>query len=159
MKVGPPPMNDKGFGSIYNYIRLEIKKLDPEATVPTKANRGDAGFDLYSVSDATIQPNSREVIKTGISMAIPDGFSGLIWPRSGMAVKQGIDVFAGVVDAGYRGEVMVCLYNSSESPVEVSKGDRIAQMLIQPVPLVRIAEVSNLDDTSRGDGGFGSSGK
>ena len=92
-------------------------------------------------------------------MAIPEGHAGLIWPRSGMAVKQGVDVFAGVVDSGYRGEVMVCLYNSSSSPVEISKGDRIAQMLIQPVPLVRIAEVSNLDDTSRGDGGFGSSGK
>ena len=149
----------KADATLYHYLRLLIKKLDDEAIVPTKANHNDAGFDLYSVIDTVIDPDSREVVKTGISMAIPEGHAGLIWPRSGMAVKQGVDVFAGVVDSGYRGEVMVCLYNSSSSPVEISKGDRIAQMLIQPVPLVRIAEVSNLDDTSRGGGGFGSSGK
>ena len=149
----------KADATLYHYLRLLIKKLDDEAIVPTKANHNDAGFDLYSVIDTVIDPDSREVVKTGISMAIPEGHAGLIWPRSGMAVKQGVEVFAGVVDSGYRGEVMDCLYNSSSSPVEISKGDRIAQMLIQPVPLVRIAEVSNLDDTSRGDGGFGSSGK
>ena len=149
----------KADATLNHYLRILIKKLDDEAIVPTKANHNDAGFDLYSVIDTVIDPDSREVVKTGISMAIPEGHAGLIWPRSGMAVKQGVDVFAGVVDSGYRGEVMVCLYNSSSSPVEISKGDRIAQMLIQPVPLVRIAEVSNLDDTSRGDGGFGSSGK
>ena len=76
-----------------------------------------------------------------------------------MAVKQGVDVFAGVVDSGYRGEVMVCLYNSSDSPVGIAKGDRIAQILIQPIPLMRIKEVDDLDDTSRGSGGFGSSGR
>jgi len=145
--------------TLYHYLTLQIKKLDEEAIVPSKANSSDAGFDLYSTLDTIIKPDSRKVINTGISIAIPKGHAGLIWPRSGMAVKQGIDVFAGVVDSGYRGEVMVCLYNSSDSPVGITKGDRIAQILIQPVPLMRIKEVDDLDDTSRGSGGFGSSGR
>lgn len=136
-----------------------VKKLSEDAIVPTKANRSDAGWDLYSLSDASLDPGTRALIKTGISLEIPSGYVGLIWPRSGLAVKNGIDVFAGVVDAGYRGDVGVCLHNSSEQKVEIKQGDRIAQILFQPVPHFRLVESSDLTSTERGEGGFGSSGK
>jgi len=138
---------------------LFVKKLDEQAAIPTQSNRSDAGWDLYANHQDCIQPNSRALIKTGISLEIPDGFVGLIWPRSGLAVKNGLDVFAGVVDAGYRGEVGVCLFNSSETEVKIKQGDRIAQILFQPVPQFQIVEVEELGSTERGSGGFGSTGK
>ncbi len=113
----------------------------------------------YSLEDVEIPPVSRSLIKTGISLQIPKGFVGLIWPRSGLAVKSGIDVFAGVVDSGYRGDVGVCLYNSSSEAVNVKKGDRIAQILFQPVPYFQLTEVSELSSSERGEDGFGSSGR
>lgn len=138
---------------------LKFTKLDEGATTPTKANLSDAGWDLYSLEDVEIPPVSRSLIKTGISLQIPKGFVGLIWPRSGLAVKSGIDVFAGVVDSGYRGDVGVCLYNSSSEAVNVKKGDRIAQILFQPVPYFQLTEVSELSSSERGEDGFGSSGR
>jgi dUTP pyrophosphatase len=138
---------------------LQVKLLSDKGRLPYKTNRFDAGFDLYASENIQISPNSRELISTDIAVAIPNGYVGLIWPRSGLAVKKGIDVFAGVIDSGYRGEIKVCLYNSDRTTVEVMEGDRIAQLLIQKVGNFFIREVQELDDTDRGSGGFGSSGR
>jgi len=143
----------------WNGHPVSVKKLDPEAIVPTKANRSDAGYDLYALEDVEIPAVNHKLIKTGISMAIPAGYVGLIWPRSGLAYKNGLDVFAGVIDAGYRGDVGVILYNSRVgNHYQVKKGDRIAQILFQKVESFDLVEVDDLDDTQRGQGGFGSSG-
>ena len=138
---------------------IRVKVIDDGATIPTQANPLDAGWDLYASEDSSIKPGHRELIRTGIEMEIPEGFVGLIWPRSGLAVKSGVDVFAGVVDAGYRGEVGVCLFNSSDSELKIKQGDRIAQILFQEVPKFILQKSETLQSTSRGDGGFGSSGK
>ena len=142
---------------------INVKKLTESAQIPTRANESDAGWDIYSDEDVSITPNTQRLISTGISIAIPDGMVGLIWPRSGLAVKKGVDVFAGVVDSGYRGEVKVCLFNAgsiwSTPRVSIAKGDRIAQILFQPVPNFHLQEVDSLNATDRGDGGFGSSGQ
>ncbi len=95
---------------------------------------------------------------TNIAISIPEGYVGLIWPRSGLAAKNGIDVFAGVIDSGYRGEIKVCLYNSSQINFEINKGDRIAQIIFHKLPQTEMLEVDSLDDSIRGDSGFGSSG-
>ena len=138
---------------------LKIKKLDPEAIIPTKANKTDAGYDLYALEDVEIPAINHRLIKTGISMAIPEGYVGLIWPRSGLAYKSGLDVFAGVIDAGYRGDVGVILYNSRvNNHYQVKKGDRIAQILFQKVKTFNLVEVDDLDASQRGEGGFGSTG-
>ena len=140
---------------------IEVQKLDPNATIPTMANSTDAGYDLYAQIDSSstiINPKEIKLISTGIAMAIPRGYAGLIWDRSSMGVK-GIHRFAGVVDSGYRGEVKVCLYNSNDRPYLLNSGDRIAQILIQKVDNFYLREVASLNETDRGDGGFGSSGK
>lgn len=139
---------------------INVKLLNEDAKMPTKAHDSDAGWDLYAAEDMKIPNGMRKTIKTGVSIAIPDGYSGLIWPRSGLSVKFGVDVLAGVVDAGYRGEIMVCLLNTDHSSwVEIKKGDRIAQILFQEVPKFKLYQVAELDDTERAEGGFGSSGK
>ena len=137
---------------------VKVKRLNESATVPTKANLSDAGWDLYSTENLLIEPNSRALVKTGISFAIPEKYVGLIWPRSGMAVKYGIDVYAGVIDAGYRGEVGVCLFNSSSKDFYIQTGDRIAQVLFQKISQHKLIEVSDLSNSDRGQKGFGSSG-
>ena len=137
---------------------LENQLLSDKGTLPSKANRFDAGFDLYASENALIHPQERLLVSTDIAMAIPKGHVGLIWPRSGLAVKKGVDVFAGVIDSGYRGEVKVCLYNSGSEILEVEEGDRIAQLLIQKAENYFIKKVESLDDSERGDKGFGSSG-
>ena len=137
---------------------VRVKKLNDSATIPTKATHLDAGWDLYSTEQVHIKANQRAIVKTGIALHIPDRYVGLIWPRSGMAVKHGIDVFAGVIDAGYRGEVGVCLYNSSDEDFYIEQGDRIAQILFQEVSQNKMIEVQSLEDSERGEGGFGSSG-
>ena len=142
----------------WNGHPVPVKKLDPAATVPTKANDTDAGYDLYALEDCEIGANNHKLIKTGISMAIPKGYVGLIWPRSGLAYKHGLDVFAGVIDAGYRGDVGVLLYNSRLDHYKINKGDRIAQILFQKIEDFDLVETDNLDDSARGVGGFGSSG-
>jgi dUTP pyrophosphatase len=141
-----------------NFPKLLVKKLDPEAIIPTKANSSDAGYDLYALNGTIIEKNTHRLIKTGISMAIPEGHVGLIWPRSGLAYKHGLDVFAGVIDSGYRGDIGVILFNSQYNSYEISKGDRIAQILIQKVEDYELLEVKDLDSTERNCGGFGSSG-
>jgi len=138
---------------------IKVKKLADSATLPTRANESDAGWDLYASESLSIPPNGRTLVGTSVSLAISSGSVGLIWPRSGLAVKHGIDVFAGVIDAGYRGEIKVCLFNSSDKTVEIMEGDRIAQLLVQKINNVIFKESNNLSNTVRGEGGFGSSGE
>ena len=139
-------------------MEIKVKKISESAITPTKANEFDAGWDLYAAEDAIIDPSKAELISTDISFAIPEGYVGLIWDRSGMAAKRGLHRFAGVIDSGYRGEVKVCLWNSSDKYCVINAGERIAQILFQEVPAFTMVEVASLDDTERGIGGFGSSG-
>jgi dUTP pyrophosphatase len=136
---------------------LKVKSLSPDAKPPTRAHTGDAGLDLRSVQDVTLPPHEPVKIPTGIAMAIPQGFVGLICDRSSLGAK-GIRTLGGVVDAGYRGEVQVLLINLRNEPITLAKGDKVAQMLILPVSLCSVEEVTTLDDTSRSTGGFGSTG-
>lgn len=138
---------------------IKVKRLDDKATIPTRANSYDAGWDLYASKPRGLAPNQRAMFSTDISFEIPEGFVGLIWPRSGLSVKKGIDVLAGVVDSGYRGEVKVCLLNTGHEWLEVQEGDRIAQILFQEIPEFQLQEVTVLQNSDRGVGGFGSSGK
>jgi dUTP pyrophosphatase len=140
-----------------NFVGFQY--LTETAQMPTKANKTDAGFDLYADEDKFIFGNKRTTIKTGISLEMPDNLAGLIWPRSGLSVKKGIDVLAGVIDAGYRGEIMVCLYNTSDEDVEIKRGDRIAQMIFQEVPVISLQLREELGSSQRGSNGFGSTGK
>jgi dUTP pyrophosphatase len=138
---------------------IKVKLLSNEAKAPTKANQDDAGWDLYSTQDVCIKPGHRQVVSTGIAIAIPPGYVGLIWPRSGLSVKNGCDILAGVIDAGYRGEIKVCIQNCDPTnDINLSKGAKIAQILFQEIPKFELLEVDELDETDRNDKGFGSSG-
>lgn len=140
-------------------MKLRIQKIDAEAVLPRYAIAGDAGLDLYSAEEMVIETGNRCAVKTGIKMEISEGYAGLIWDRSGLAVKSGITTMAGVIDANYRGEVAVVLYNTGDMPFEVKKGMRIAQMLIQKVESPEIEAVEALNETNRGENGFGSTGE
>lgn len=139
-------------------MALKIKKLHPEATLPKYLRPGDAAMDLYANETKILQPNQRELISTGIAMAIPAGHVGLIWDRSGMAANHGIKSMGGVIDSNYRGEVKVILHNLTSQSFTIEKGMRIAQMLIQEVTQKEILEVEELDQSIRGEKGFGSTG-
>jgi dUTP pyrophosphatase len=143
----------------FDYDTIKVQLLDSIAKAPTRANTNDAGWDLYSAIDTIVPSKQRKTVRTGIAIQMPEYFAGLIWPRSGLSVKHGIDVLAGVVDSGYRGEIMVCLYNTSEENVSISTGDRIAQIIFQEVPRVTMEVHETLGSSQRGDNGFGSSGK
>jgi len=141
--------------------RIPLRRLDPGIPVPTRAHPGDAGVDLCTTVDLTLEPGQRALVGTGISVALPMGTVGLVHPRSGLAAKFGLSIVntPGTVDAGYRGEIKVCLINhDTENAIELRRGDRIAQLLVQRVELVEFVEVGELDDTARGSGGYGSSG-
>ncbi|WP_435653778.1 dUTP diphosphatase [Corynebacterium stationis] len=140
---------------------VAIKRLDKELPLPQRAHRGDAGADLYAAESVTLLPGERALVGTGIAIALPLGTVGLIHPRSGLAAKHGLSVVntPGTVDADYRGEIKVCLINHDrQEPIEISRGMRIAQLVIQRVELVDFVEVEELDSTVRGDGGYGSTG-
>lgn len=137
---------------------LEIKKLRSDALPPNRAHAGDAGLDLFSVVDCRLPSREPVRVPTGIAMAVPHGFVGMICDRSSMGAK-GIRVLGGVVDAGYRGEVQVILVNLRDEAFEIHKRDKIAQMLVLPVNLCAVEEVPELDVTSRSAGGFGSTGR
>lgn len=139
-------------------MTLLIKKLSETATLPKYVHPHDAGMDLYSNETITIQPQERKLIPIGIALTIPSGYVGLIWDKSGIATNHGLKTMAGVIDSGYRGEIKILIHNLSNQPYTVQAGTKIAQMLIQPVVQNEIVEVKNLDDTSRGAGGFGSTG-
>ncbi|KSU60962.1 deoxyuridine 5'-triphosphate nucleotidohydrolase [Gordonia sp. SGD-V-85] len=129
--------------------------------MPTRAHPGDAGVDLYSTIDLELPAGRRQLVGTGIAVALPIGTVGLIHPRSGLAARAGLSVVntPGTIDAGYRGEIKVCLINHDpEQTISISRGDRIAQLIVQRVELPDFVEVDELDETARGDGGYGSSG-
>ncbi len=142
--------------------KVRFKKLSENAVVPSYGTAYSAGADLYSAmeEDVIIAPETTEFIKTGIAIEIPEGLVGLIYARSGMACKKGLAPAnkVGVIDSDYRGEIMVALYNHSDSAVTVAKGDRIAQLVLTPYIKADFEEADELDDTVRGDGGFGSTG-
>ena len=135
-------------------------RLWQDAKLPTKNHYNDAGLDLYSHENTIILNGSVALVSTGIAMAIPDGYCGVIKDRSGIAVKRGLEVVAGIIDSQYRGEIKIAFVNNTSDldGSVISKGERVAQMLILPVPKVDLVEVSNLDETERGKDGFGSSG-
>jgi dUTP pyrophosphatase len=140
-------------------LKLRIKKTSPEARPPVYQHPGDAGMDLFAAEDVTLDAGEVKPVPTGIKMAIPEGYVGLIWDKSGISL-QGVHRLAGVVDAGYRGEVKVVMVNLGKETHLFKKGQKVAQMLIQPVQAVSIIDVgaNDLDETARGSGGFGSTG-
>jgi dUTP pyrophosphatase len=143
-------------------MKIKINRQIPQATIPTRANDTDAGYDLYAAVNGRIEGKNRDIINTGISIAIPEGYYGRIAPRSGLAVKNGLDVLAGVVDSGYRGEIGVVLQNLGYMDFEYSEGDRIAQLIIEKCHDVEWEEVEaqeGLYSSERGEGGFGSTGE
>ena len=142
-------------------MKVAIRLLDPEMPLPTYAHDGDAGVDLRSAIDCVIEPGHRALVPTGISIAIPEGYVGLVHPRSGLAIKNGISMVntPGTIDAGYRGEIHVILINHDlNERFVISRFDRIAQLVIQKVERASFEIVEQLPESVRGDGGFGSSG-
>lgn len=142
-------------------INLPIKRLDPSVELPSYAYQGDAGLDLRAAEDVDLAPFERKLIPTGLAIAIPDGYAGFVQPRSGMALKRGLSMAntPGLIDAHYRGELKVCAVNlDAHETIHIERGERIAQLVIQEVPVVTLVEVDELDETDRGAGGFGSSG-
>jgi dUTP pyrophosphatase len=137
---------------------LLVKKLVEYATVPRRATELAAGYDISASEDAKIPSKGRFAVSTGISIGLPEGTYGRIAPRSGLAYKFGIDVLAGVIDFDYRGELICILYNSGEHPFVIQRGDRIAQLIIEKNETPDVAVVMDIDETARGDGGFGSTG-
>jgi dUTP pyrophosphatase len=138
---------------------VPIKRLDHEAVIPSQAKASDAGYDLCALEGYELYAGERAPFRTGLAVAIPEGYVGYIKPRSGLAARHGIDVLAGVIDAGYRGEVLVLLINTDQNhSFTVAAGDRIAQLVIQPVAQVTFREVIELPESERAFGGFGSTG-
>lgn len=142
----------------HNYGSIQIVKTSAEAVLPTRAHPNDAGLDLYNLEDILLEPGSGKVAKTGIALALPVGHVGLVADRSSLG-KRGIKTAGGVIDEGYRGEIHIVLWNISKESVHLKKGERIAQLLILPVATPAVLEVETLDETARGQKGFGSSGK
>ena len=142
-------------------ISVPIKRLDPSVELPTYAYTGDAGLDLRSNEDLVLAPHERRLIATGLAVAIPEGYAGFVQPRSGLALREGLSMAntPGLIDSHYRGELKVCAVNlDNEKPIHIERGERIAQLVIQRVPIVNLIEVDELDEIDRGSGGFGSSG-
>lgn len=142
-------------------MRMTIKRLDEGLPLPRYAHEGDAGLDLYSAEDATLAPFERRLIATGVAFSIPEGYAGFVQPRSGLAIKQGLSLVntPGLIDSHYRGEIKAIAINlDSQNQIEIRRGDKIAQLVIQPVARVELVEVVELDETVRGEGGFGSTG-
>jgi dUTP pyrophosphatase len=142
-------------------VQVLLSRIDPGVPVPSYATAGDAGVDLVTTSDVVLAPGERAVIGTGIAVALPVGYAGFVHPRSGLAARVGLSVVntPGTIDAGYRGEIRVCLINHDlREPIELRRGDRIAQLVVQRVEHVVFEEVAELPDSERGAGGYGSTG-
>ena len=140
-------------------MHLPIRRLHEHAVIPEYATAHDAGLDLCTVAEVTVAPGERAVLPTGIAIALPAGYVGLIWDKSGVSTKRGVTTIAGVIDAGYRGEITVALYNIGHESQTFTVGTKVAQLLVQPVAQVSFTEVAELDETERGAGGFGSTGE
>ncbi|HVL51271.1 MAG TPA: dUTP diphosphatase [Actinomycetota bacterium] len=141
-------------------VRVRVVRLDPDVPPLQPAREGDAGVDLRATQPATLKPGERALISTGIALAIPQGFAGFVQPRSGMAIKKGLGVLnsPGLIDSGYRGEIKVIAINLDDQEMNIERGDRIAQLVILPVPHCTYEEVETLPESERGTGGFGSTG-
>lgn len=137
---------------------LSFKRLDAKAILPTRGSPSSAGLDLYSIEPIRLEPNERQLIRTGLATAIPDGFYGRLAPRSGLATKAGIDVLSGVIDADYRGEIQCLLYNTSNETVELPAQTKICQLIIEKIIMPIPEWADDLTETIRGAGGFGSTG-
>ena len=137
---------------------LRFKQLDPRAVLPQRGSRLAAGLDVCSIEDLTIGPGERVLARTGLAVAIPEGFYGRIAPRSGLAAKHGLDVLAGVIDSDYRGEVCCLLYNTSVAYMSLPAGSKICQLIVEQIITPEAEWSSDLDETARGAGGFGSTG-
>jgi dUTP pyrophosphatase len=142
-------------------MKIKVKKLVDDAVLPKYAHPGDAGLDLFAAEENTLAPGGTGLVKTGISLELPAGTEAQVRPRSGLALKHSVTVLnsPGTIDEGYRGEVGVIMINHGSEPFHIEKGMKIAQMLIKPVYTVEVEEAVELSDTSRGEGGFGSTGK
>ena len=140
-------------------MRIKIKKLHPDAKIPNYAHAGDAGMDLFAVESVELEPGERKSVPLGLAVEIPEGYVGLIWDKSGLSHKYGIKQFGGVIDSGYRGEIHAGVMNLSDKYFSFEKGHKIAQLLIQKVEQAQFEEVEELSDSTRGEKGFGSSGK
>lgn len=138
-------------------MEFKVKRIHPDAKLPVYGHPGDAGLDLFSVADRDLAPGDVFAVPTGIQVAVPPGHVGLVWDKSGISLAR-VHRLAGVIDAGYRGEVQVVMINLGGTPYAIRKGMKIAQMLVQPVTAVTVVESDDLDDTPRGQGGFGSTG-
>ena len=142
-------------------LRIAVKRLDPSLPLPTYARDGDAGLDLVAAERVVIEPGARALVRTGLTLAIPAGYAGLVLPRSGLALRHGLTVLnaPGLIDAGYRGEVQILLVNHDPSrTATLERGERVAQLVIQRVECVVLIEVDELPSSERGLGGFGSTG-
>jgi dUTP pyrophosphatase len=143
-------------------MEVPFKRIDPSAQLPTAQHLGDAGLDLHAVADLVVEPGARAMVPTGLAVAIPDGYAGLVLPRSGLASREGLTLAnaPGLIDAGYRGEVICAVVNLDRgAPVRIANGERIAQLVIVALPSIHPAWVDDLPDSSRGEGGFGSTGR
>lgn len=139
-------------------MNLNVKKLNPEAKLPTKGHPGDAGIDFYATEKVSFLPYAQMRVPTGIAVQVPEGHVGLIWDKSSVSFNQGLKVMGGVIDAGFRGEIVISLYNTTDQEQVIEKGYKVAQMIIQKFEDCDIVEVSDLNDTVRGGQGFGSTG-
>ena len=152
--------NLQPFAAIIGIVRIPLKRLDPDLPIPAHAHEGDGGVDLYAAAPVTLEPGARAVVPTGIAVAIPSGFAGLVTPRSGLAARHGLGIVnaPGLVDSGYRGEIKVIVVNHGSETVDIQRSDRIAQLVVVPVVVQDLAEVDELPESSRGEGGLGSTG-
>jgi len=142
-------------------VKVLLKRLDADLPAPSRAHPGDAGIDLFAAAPCRLRPGERTLVSTGVAVAIPHGFAGFVQPRSGLAIKRGVGVLnsPGLIDAGYRGEISVILINTDRSSdLVLSRGDKVAQLVIMPVPEVELCEVADLPHSERGTDGFGSTG-
>jgi dUTP pyrophosphatase len=137
---------------------LNFKQLDPRATLPTRGSSAAAGLDLYSIEAVSLEPGQRVIARSGLAVAIPEGFYGRLAPRSGLATKKGLDVLAGVIDADYRGEIGCLLHNTGEEKIELAENSKICQLIIERIVTPQAVWADDLGDTERGRGGFGSTG-
>ncbi|MFH0951849.1 MAG: dUTP diphosphatase [Patescibacteria group bacterium] len=140
-------------------MQVKVKKLNKDAIAPSYSLPGDAGLDMHCLKDYTIAPGERCQLQTGIALEYPPGYTALVWDKSGLSHKHGLHVLGGVFEYTYRGEYIIMLLNTSDKEYKFSKGDKICQLLIQPIESVEIEEVEKLSDSTRADRGFGSTGK
>ena len=140
-------------------MKIKVKKLDKSAKLPSYVHPGDAGLDFFSLKEVSLKPGARGSISTGVSIEIPEGYVGLFWDKSGISIHEGLKTLGGVIDSGYRGEVMIGIINLSDKEYVFEAGHKVAQMLIQKIEQVEVEENEGLSETRRGKGGFGSTGR